>query len=103
MGIEKLLKSISVIFKERNKKISTSNLNLFASEINIESKAPSKEGRVPQIKYITQIDVSPPKFMVFLNVKKVDDRRFRKFLKNKIRKKFGFEGTPIKILLRRKT
>jgi len=103
LGIEKLLKSISVLFKERNKKISTSNLNLFASEINIESKAPSKEGRVPQIKYITQIDVSPPKFMVFLNVKKVDDRRFRKFLENKIRKKFGFEGTPIKILLRRKT
>jgi len=103
LGIEKLLKTISKIFKERNKKIRTSNLNSFASKINKESRAPSKAGRVPQIRYITQKDVFPPKFVVFLNVKKIDYRRFNKFLEKEIREEFGFEGTPIKILLRRKT
>jgi len=102
-GIINLLKTISKIFEERNKKISTSNLNLFALKINRESEAPSKEGKVPQIKYITQIDVSPPKFIIFLNVRRFDDKRLKRFLQKKIREEFGFEGTPIRILFRKKT
>lgn len=102
-GITNLLKTISKIFEERNKKISTSNLNLFALKINRESEAPSKEGRVPQIKYITQIDVSPPKFIIFLNVRRFDPKRLKRFLQKKIREEFGFEGTPIRILFRTKT
>ena len=102
-GITNLLKTISKIFEERNKKISTSNLNLFALKINRESEAPSKEGKVPQIKYITQIDVSPPKFIIFLNVRRFDHERLKRFLQKKIREEFGFEGTPIRILFRTKT
>jgi len=102
-GIINLLKTISKIFEERNKKISTSNLNLFALKINRESEAPSKEGKVPQIKYITQIDVSPPKFIIFLNVRRFDHKRLKRFLQKKIREEFGFEGTPIRILFRTKT
>lgn len=102
-GITNLLKIISKIFEERNKKISTSNLNLFALKINKESEAPSKEGKVPQIKYITQIDVSPPKFIIFLNVRRFDHKRLKRFLQKKIREEFGFEGTPIRILFRTKT
>ncbi len=102
-GITNLLKKISKIFEERNKKISTSNLNLFALKINRESEAPSKEGKVPQIKYITQIGVSPPKFIIFLNVRRFDDKRLKRFLQKKIREEFGFEGTPIRILFRTKT
>lgn len=102
-GITNLLKTISKIFEERNKKISTSNLNLFALKINRESEAPSKEGKVPQIKYITQIGISPPKFIIFLNVRRFDYKRLKRFLQKKLREEFGFEGTPIRILLRRKT
>ncbi len=102
-GITNLLKTISKIFEERNKKINTSNLNLFALKINRESEAPSKEGKVPQIKYITQIDVSPPKFIIFLNVRRFDRKRLKRFLQKKIREEFGFEGTPIRILFRTKT
>lgn len=103
LGITNLLKTISKIFEERNKKISTSNLNLFALKINRESEAPSKDGKVPQIKYITQIGVSPPKFIIFLNVRRFDDKRLKRFLQKKIREEFGFEGTPIRILFRTKT
>ncbi len=103
LGIINLLKTISKIFEERNKKISTSNLNLFALKINRESEAPSKDGKVPQIKYITQIGVSPPKFIIFLNVRRFDDKRLKRFLQKKIREEFGFEGTPIRILFRKKT
>lgn len=103
LGITNLLKTISKIFEERNKKISTSNLNLFALKINRESEAPSKDGKVPQIKYITQIGVSPPKFIIFLNVRRFDDKRLKRFLQKKIREEFGFEGTPIRILFRKKT
>jgi len=103
LGITNLLKTISKIFEERNKKISTSNLNLFALKINRESEAPSKDGKVPQIKYITQIDISPPKFIIFLNVRRFDDKRLKRFLQKKIREEFGFGGTPIRILFRTKT
>ncbi|MGB3346776.1 MAG: ribosome biogenesis GTPase Der [Candidatus Humimicrobiia bacterium] len=103
LGITNLLKTISKIFEERNKKISTSNLNLFALKINRESEAPSKDGKVPQIKYITQIGVSPPKFIIFLNVRRFDAKRLKRFLQKKIREEFGFEGTPIRILFRKKT
>jgi GTP-binding protein len=52
------------------------------------------------IKYLSQVDTNPPKFLFFVNNVKAFHFSYRRYLENKIREKYGFHGTPITIELR---
>jgi GTP-binding protein len=61
------------------------------------------KGRHPgKIFYGTQVDASPPSFLVFASKPENIQRNYIRYLMNQLRKKYGFEGTPIKLSLRRR-
>lgn len=91
-GIPKLLKTIQTIWKSYNHRVSTGELNRFVESLTFDP------GR--RIYYMTQPSVRPPTFVLFSD--KLTDLHFSKerFLVNRLRERFGFEGTPIVLKLR---
>ncbi len=99
-GIEDVLKSAVAIKAERKKRISTSELNAFVPEVYFGHVKPMAGTKKGTIKYLSQVDISPPKFLFFVNNVKAFHFSYRRYLENKIREKYGFFGTPITIELR---
>lgn len=61
---------------------------------------PSDAGRTLKLRYIMQIKTRPPTFFVYANDKNLIDDNFERFLRNSIADEFGFEGVPVRLLLR---
>ena len=59
-------------------------------------------GRPVRIHYIMQPATKPPTFVLWANKPELVHHAYRRFLSNQLREKFGFEGTPLRILTRRK-
>ncbi len=93
---------IDLITKERRKRITTAKLNTFMEQL-VHEHRPTGKGRVhPKIYYITQPEIEPPKFIVFVNKKNAFHFSYVRYIENRLRVKFAFTGTPIKIEYREK-
>lgn len=93
---------IDLIAKERKKRITTAKLNTFMEQL-IHEHRPTGKGRVhPKIYYITQPEIEPPRFIVFVNKKNAFHFSYVRYIENRFREKFAFTGTPIKIEYREK-
>ncbi|MCL5981684.1 MAG: ribosome biogenesis GTPase Der [Firmicutes bacterium] len=84
-------------------RISTAKLNELLADAMAVTPPPSKKGRQLKIFYMTQIKVKPPTFVVFVNDPELVHFSYLRFLENKLRETYGFEGTPLRLLLRRRT
>jgi GTP-binding protein len=60
------------------------------------------KGHAVRLNYITQAGVKPPTFVVFANNAKAVSSHYRRYLENALRRRFGFRGTPIRIVVRSK-
>ena len=83
-------------------RISTSVLNQVVSDAQMANPIPMKNGRMPKIYYMTQASVKPPTFVLFVNSPELIHFSYMRFLENRLRESFGFEGTPIRLILRGK-
>ena len=83
-------------------RISTNVLNQLISDAQLVNPIPMKNGKMPKIYYMTQASVKPPTFIVFVNDPTMIHFSYMRFLENRIRESFGFEGTPIRLILRGK-
>lgn len=99
----KLLDQLTEVYEERKKKIKTGELNDFFQALFEVNSPPAPMGKEIKIKYITQIKDSPPLFAFFTNHPKLIPENFRRFIENKIREQFGFEGVPIRLSFREKS
>jgi len=90
------------IIKEREKRISTAELNSFIQKITQKHLPASRKIRKPKFMYASQVDTAPPKFVMFF--KNASDLHFSypRYLENEIRKEYGFNGTAINLNLRSK-
>ena len=70
-------------------------LNTFVRALVQETPPPARGGRAPKIKYVTQADIRPPRFVVFSTG--FLEAGYRRFLERKLREQFGFDGTPIEV------
>ena len=61
---------------------------------------PSDMGRTLKLRYIMQIKTRPPTFFIYVNDKNLIDDNFERFLRNSISNEFGFEGCPVRLLIR---
>lgn len=86
---------------QRAMRISTGHLNKVMGRI-ISEHPPSYKGKEVRIYYISQVEVKPPTFLLFTNIPDGITENYRRFLANRIRELFGFEGSPIRILVRRR-
>jgi GTP-binding protein len=98
-NINKIYELSKEIVEERKKMINTKQLNAFIREI-FHKHYPGSTARVKtKVLYIKQIEINPPTFLMFINVKALHFS-YKRYLKNEFRKKFGFGGTPIKFVFK---
>ncbi|MGL4946467.1 MAG: ribosome biogenesis GTPase Der [Cetobacterium sp.] len=98
----KLLEHSEAVFAEYNKRISTGLLNTVISDAIVMNNPPTRKGRVVKINYATQISTAPPRFILFCNYPELVHFSYGRYIENKLRESFGFEGTPIDVIFDRK-
>ncbi|WP_028980697.1 ribosome biogenesis GTPase Der [Sporocytophaga myxococcoides] len=100
--IHKAIETAIDVYESRNKKVSTSALNeALLPEIE-RYPPPALKGKHIKIKYITQLPTHSPTFAFFCNLPQYIKAPYAKFLENKLREHFGFEGVPVNIVFRKK-
>ena len=99
-GTEEILNSVLAVQTERQKRIPTRALNLLAKDIYYGHVTPSHGLKQGKIKYVSQVDTAPPKFLFFVNNTQAFHFSYRRYMENKIREKYSFAGTPIIVELR---
>jgi len=98
----KVLEALDRAAANRRKRVPTPALNRFVESIIAANPPVSPERRNVKIMYVAQIGVAPPTFVFFTNVATTFHFSYQRFLINKIREEFGFEGTPIRVEVRRR-
>ncbi|MCT4592904.1 MAG: ribosome biogenesis GTPase Der [Anaeromicrobium sp.] len=98
--INKLLELIKFVSNQHSMRVPTGRLNDVINEAILLNQPPSDKGKRLKIYYATQASVRPPKIVIFINDKEIAHFSYSRYLENKIREAFGFEGTPISILYR---
>lgn len=98
--VNKLFDSIEKVIENQNKRIGTGVLNEIMMEATAMHQPPSDKGRRLKLFYITQAAVKPPTFVIFVNDKELMHYSYTRYLENKIREAFGFEGTSLKFIIR---
>ena len=96
----RLLETIDAIAESRRKRIKTSELNTFVERVSAEHPPASPGRRHVRIMYAAQTGVAPPTFVFFTNVATTFHFSYQRYLENRLREEFGFEGTPIKLHVR---
>jgi GTP-binding protein len=97
--ITKIFPLIDDVIKERKKKISTPELNRFLKGITV----PPYKGRKVRLLYMTQVGTEPPRFAVFTNKPEGIKESFIRHIESRLRDKYSFRGTPIRVHIKRKT
>lgn len=90
------------VFKNKTKKVPTSALNDAMLPEIVHYPPPAIKGKMIQIKYITQVAAKTPSFAFFCNLPQYVQVSYVRFLENRLREKFDFEGTPIRLFFRKK-
>jgi GTP-binding protein len=90
------------VYENKTKKVPTAKVNdLMLPEI-VRNPPPSMKGKHIQIKYITQVNARFPSFVFFCNLPQYIQRSYERFLENKLREHFDFEGVPVRLIFRKK-
>ncbi len=97
-----VLQTAVKVYESRSRRISTSELNDYLLPIIEETPPPSIKGKYIRIKYVTQIPNPTPVFAFFVNLPQYIRDPYRRFLENKIREHWDFEGVPLQIYFRQK-
>ncbi len=97
---EKLFESVDTVIANQNLRIQTGVLNEIISEAVTLQQPPSDKGRRLRVLYATQVSVKPPTIVIFVNSPKLMHYSYTRYLENRIRDAFGFQGTPIRFLIR---
>lgn len=100
--INKILQTVMDVSYEQNRTVTTSVLNEVLGEAVMLNQPPSDKGRRLKIYYGTQTGTKPPTFTLFINDKKLTHFSYTRYLENRLRENFGFEGTSIKIEYKQK-
>ena len=97
---QKLFEVIDAVLENHSMRVATGVLNEIVSEAVALQQPPSDKGRRLKIYYATQVAVKPPTFVVFVNDKELMHFSYVRYLENRIRDAFGFQGTSLKFIIR---
>ncbi len=98
----KALDLITKVYKERQKRVQTSEINDYFLPLIKENTPPATKGKDIKINYIAQVNAEPPVFAFYSNFPDLITESYKRFLENKLRDKYGFIGVPISLSFRKK-
>ncbi|MCH7897222.1 MAG: ribosome biogenesis GTPase Der, partial [candidate division NC10 bacterium] len=99
----KLIDTALEVARQRARRIATSELNEVMLDAVARHHPPTYRGNYVHIKYVTQARVNPPVFAFFCNHPKGIIESYRRYLENRLRAAFGFEGVPLVLVFRAKS
>jgi GTP-binding protein len=100
--IYKAIETAVEVYKNRSTKIKTRVLNDILLPIIAENPPPALKGKYVKIKYITQLPTPQPQFAFFCNLPQYVKDSYKRFIENKLRQEFNFNGVPVSIYMRKK-
>lgn len=98
--LPKLFEKIDMVLANQSMRVQTGVLNEIMTEAVVLQQPPSDKGKRLKLYYITQVAVKPPTFVIFVNDKQLTHFSYTRYLENKIRDAFGFQGTSLKFIYR---
>lgn len=102
LRVDKIYETINAVANQNAMRISTGTLNGILADATARVQPPTDKGRRLKVYYMTQSGVKPPTFVMFCNSAKLFHFSYQRYLENQLRAVFGFEGTPIKMIVRQK-
>ncbi len=100
--VTNIFEHIDYVYNQSVTRITTGMLNDVLRDAMIRVQPPSDKGKRLKIYYMTQISVAPPTFVIFCNNAELFHFSYQRYLENKLREVFGFNGTPIRFVIRQK-
>lgn len=101
--LHKLYPVVNKVAENHSMRVVTHVLNDLINEAVALNSPPTDKGRRLKLNYATQVAVKPPTFMIFVNDPELMHFSYERYLENKIREAFDFEGTPLRLFTRRKS
>lgn len=98
--VDKVLTLVNDVYDQSVRRITTGTLNDIVGEAITVNEPPSDKGRRLRIYYATQASIQPPTFILFVNDEKLVHFSYQRYLENYLRKSFGLDGTPIRLIFR---
>lgn len=98
--VDKLLATAQEVAEYRSLRISTGRLNEIIQDAVAINQPPSDKGVRLKIYYITQAQVNPPVFLIYVNNKHLMHFSYLRYLENRLRSEFGFIGSPIHLIIK---
>ena len=99
-GVGEVLPQARQVYRERLKRLTTSEVNSVVQEAVAAHILPRKGRKQLNVLHVTQAEVSPPTFVFFVNDARIVHFSYRRYLENKLRQAFGFTGTPLRLVFR---
>ncbi|MFO0093805.1 MAG: ribosome biogenesis GTPase Der [Gemmatimonadaceae bacterium] len=100
--VTKVLDLVLSVQEQRERRISTSQVNDALEEIVGRLQPPQAAGREVKLNYATQVEVEPPTFAFFGNHPELIPEHYIRFVHNQLRDNFGFQGSPVRVIMRSK-
>ena len=99
--VDRVTELVKFVAEQQSMRIQTSILNELIRDAVAVNPPPSKKGKSAKIFFVTQADICPPKFIIFVNEPELLHFSYLRFIENRLRESFGFEGTPLKFVVRK--
>lgn len=100
--VDKIFELINACYEQASKRITTGLLNDMLAEATARVQPTTDKGRRLKIYYMTQTGVRPPTFVLFCNNAELFHFSYQRYIENCLRETFGFEGTPIRLVIKQK-
>jgi GTP-binding protein len=99
-GVNKIIPQVIQVYQERLKRLNTATVNGAVQQAVAAHNLPRRRGKQLKVYYTTQAEVNPPTFVFFTNDARLVHFTYRRYLENKLRQAFGFDGTPIRLVFK---
>ena len=99
---DRIYELVNYVNNQASTRISTGMLNDVLNDATTRVQPPSDKGKRLKIYYMTQTGIKAPTFVIFVNDAELFHFSYQRYIENKLREVFGFEGTPIKLVIREK-
>ncbi len=99
-NLDGLFNTVKEVFEQQNRRITTGQLNKFVEKTVQKYHPPMIDGKRLRIFYLAQVDIQPPRFVLFVNHPELMVDTYKKYLINQFRETYGFLGAPIQFFLK---